>query len=80
MGAQDAVLSIGLKVTQLAAAVAPVPGLQPAVELLVSIVQLCQNVSANRWVSEFSCLSVFLTFLEISSFISVIDVFPCCKH
>ena len=53
MGAQDAVLSIGLNVAQLAAALAPVPGLQPAVELLVSIVQLCQNVSANRWVSEF---------------------------
>jgi hypothetical protein len=48
MGAQGVILPMGQMAIQLVASLVPVPGLQPAVDLFISIVQLCQNVSANK--------------------------------
>lgn len=41
-------ISLGKTAAQIVAEFSPIPGLYPAVELLVSIMELCENITHNR--------------------------------
>ncbi|KAK7027402.1 hypothetical protein VNI00_015238 [Paramarasmius palmivorus] len=52
MGREKVVIAIGKTAVDIAVEFASVPGLQPAVDLLFKIVELCENVSINRCLIE----------------------------
>jgi len=42
-------ISLGKTVAQISASFSPIPALSPAADILCGIIQLCENVTINRW-------------------------------
>ncbi len=45
----EILISLGKTVAQITADFAPVPGLCPAVDLLCGLIELCENITLNRY-------------------------------
>jgi hypothetical protein len=46
----DILISLGKSTVQLAADLAHIPGLTPALNILTDIIKSCQNVSTNKYI------------------------------